>query len=114
MSLNKTTTAEKLEKVKKDSLQERWNLNSIWLDHRFPLMEKQIDEVNETGVTEAYRINSHKIKGVYRFNLTGKLKKKVKLDIKTNYLWDTKGDWSMQLAVDRSKVAKKTKSDHTI
>ncbi len=61
------------------------------------------------GVTEAYRINSHKIKGVYRFNLTGKLKKKVKLDIKTNYLWDTKGDWSMQLAVDRSKVAKKTK-----
>ena len=67
VSLNKTTTAEKLEKVKKDSLQERWNL------------------------------------------LTGKLKKKVKLDIKTNYLWDTKGDWSMQLAVDRSKVAKKTK-----
>lgn len=31
VSLNKTTTAEKLEKVKKDSLQERWNLNSIWL-----------------------------------------------------------------------------------
>ena len=27
VSLNKTTTAEKLEKVKKDSLQERWNLN---------------------------------------------------------------------------------------
>ena len=26
VSLNKTTTAEKLEKVKKDSLQERWNL----------------------------------------------------------------------------------------
>lgn len=109
VSLNKTTTAEKLEKVKKDSLQERWNLNSIWLGPQISIDGKANDEVNETGVTEAYRINSHKIKGVYRFNLTGKLKKKVKLDIKTNYLWDTKGDWSMQLAVDRSKVAKKTK-----
>lgn len=109
VSLNKTTTAEKLEKVKKDSLQERWNLNSIWLGPQISIDGKANDEVNETGVTEAYRINNHKIKGVYRFNLTGKLKKKVKLDIKTNYLWDTKGDWSMQLAVDRSKVAKKTK-----
>ena len=109
VTLNKTTTAEKLEKVKKDSLQERWNLNSIWLGPQISIDGKANDEVNETGVTEAYRINNHKIKGVYRFNLTGKLKKKVKLDIKTNYLWDTKGDWSMQLAVDRSKVAKKTK-----
>lgn len=70
---------------------------------------KANDEVNETGVTEAYRINSHKIKGVYRFNLTGKLKKKVKLDIKTNYLWDTKGDWSMQLRLSKQGSAKKTK-----
>ena len=100
VSLNKTTTAEKLEKVKKDSLQERWNLNSIWLGPQISIDGKANDEVNETGVTEAYRINNHKIKGVYRFNLTGKLKKKVKLDIKTNYLWDTKGDWSMPLAVD--------------
>lgn len=109
MSLNKTTTAEKLEKVKKDSLQERWNLNSIWLGPQISIDGKANDEVNETRVTEAYRINNHKIKGVYRFNLTGTLKKKVKLDIKTNYLWDTKGDWSMQFTVDRSKVAKKAK-----
>lgn len=109
VSLNKTTTAEKLEKAKKDSLQERWNLNSIWLGPQILVDGKARDEVNETGVTEAYRINDRKIKGVYRFNLSGKLKKKVKLDIKTNYLWDTKGDWSMQLTVDRSKVAKKAK-----
>ena len=101
VSLNKTTTAEKLEKVKKDSLQERWNLNSIWLGPQMSIDGKANDEVNETGVTEAYRINNHKIKGVYRFNLTGKLKKKVKLDIKTNYLWDTKGDWFMQLERER-------------
>lgn len=109
VSLNKTTTAEKLEKVKKDSLQERWNLNSIWLGPQISIDGKANDEVNETRVTEAYRINNYKIKGVYRFNLTGTLKKKVKLDIKTNYLWDTKGDWSMQFTVDRSKVAKKAK-----
>lgn len=109
VSLNKTTTAEKLKKAKKDSLQERWNLNSIWLGPQILVDGKAIDEVNETGVTEAYRINNHKIKGVYRFNLAGNLKKKVKLDIKTNYLWGTKGDWSMQLTVDRSKVAKKAK-----
>ena len=109
VSLNKTTTAEKLEKVKKDSLQERWNLNSIWLGPQISIDGKANDEANETGVTEAYRINNHKIKGVYRFNLTGKLKKKVNLDIKTNYLWDTKGDWAMQLTVDRSKVTKKAK-----
>ena len=109
VSLNKTTTAEKLEKVKKDSLKERWNLNSIWLGPQISIDGKVRDEINETGVTEAYRVNDHKIKGVYRFNLTGKLKKKVKLDIKTNYLWDTKGDWSMQLTVDRSKVLKKAK-----
>ncbi len=58
MSLNKTTTAEKLEKVeKKDSLQERWNLNSIWLGPQISIDGKANDEVNETGVTEAYRIN---------------------------------------------------------
>ena len=50
------------------------------LDHRFSIDGKANDEVNETGVTEAYRINNHKIKGVYRFNLTGKLKMKVKLE----------------------------------
>ena len=56
MSLNKTTTAEKLEKVKKDSLQERWNLNSIWPGPQISIDGKANDEVNETGVTEAYRI----------------------------------------------------------
>lgn len=75
MSLNKTTTAEKLEKVKKIVYKSAGTLTVYGLDHRFPLMESN-DEVNETGVTEAYRINNHKIKGVYRFNLTGKLKRK--------------------------------------
>lgn len=109
VSLNKKTTALELPKVKKDSLKERWNLNSIWLDPQIMIDGKRQDEISEIGVTEAYRINNRKIKGVYRFNLSGKLKKKVKLDIKTNYLWDTKGDWSMQVTVDRSKIAKKAK-----
>lgn len=109
VSLNKKTTALELPKVKKDSLKERWNLNSIWLGPQVMIDGKRQDEISEIGVTEAYRINNRKIKGVYRFNLSGKLKKKVKLDIKTNYLWDTKGDWSMQVTVDRSKIAKKAK-----
>ena len=109
VSLNKTTTAEKLSKVKKDSLMERWNLNSIWLGPQIAIDGKDQDEISETGVTEAYRVSNKKIKGVYRFNLSGNLKQKVKLDIKTKYLWDTKGDWSMQLTVDRSKIVKKAK-----
>lgn len=109
VSLNKKTTALELPKVKKDSLKERWNLNSIWLGPQISIDGKQEDEINETGVTECYRVNDRKVKGVYRFNLSGKLKKKVTLDIRTNYLWDTKGDWSMQLTIDRSKIAKKTK-----
>lgn len=109
VSLNKNTTALELSKVKKDNLKERWELNNIWFSPQVFIDGKSRDEISEMGVTEAYRINNRKIKGVYRFNLSGKLKKKVKLEIKTNYLWDTKGDWSMQFTVDRSKIAKKAK-----
>lgn len=109
VSLNKTTTAMPLSKVKKDSLMERWNLNSIWLGPQIAIDGKDQDEISETGVTEAYRVNNKKIKGVYRFNLSGDLKQKVTLDIKTKYLWDTKGDWSMKLTVDRSKITNKAK-----
>lgn len=108
VSLNKNTTALELPKVKKDSLKERWELNNVWLSPQIKIEGKSKEEINEIGITEAYRVNNRKIKGVYRFNLSGKLKKKVKIDIETTYLWDTKGDWSMQLAVDRSKVSNNT------
>lgn len=42
VSLNKTTTAEKLEKVKKIVYKSAGTLTVYGLDHRFPLMEKQM------------------------------------------------------------------------
>lgn len=42
VSLNKTTTAEKLEKVKKIVYKSAGTLIVYGLDHRFPLMEKQM------------------------------------------------------------------------
>lgn len=96
-------------KSKKDDLKQRWNLNNIWLSPQIIINGKQEDTINDTGVTEAYKVSDHKIKGIYRFNLSGKLKQKVKIDIVTKYLWNQKGDWTINLNVDRSKIAKKAK-----
>lgn len=96
-------------KSKKDDLKQRWNLNNIWLSPKIMINGKQDDTINETGVTEAYKVNEHKIKGIYRFNLSGKLEQKVKLEIVTNYLWEQKGDWTINLDVDRSKIENKAK-----
>lgn len=98
-----------LSKTKKDDLRQRQKTNNIWLSPQIMINGKEDDQINETGITESYQVNDHQIKGIYRFNLSGRLKQKTQIKIITKYLWNKKGDWTITMNVDRSKISNKAK-----
>lgn len=65
--------------------------------------------LNMEASNEVYQKNSFTVKGVFRQNISEDLKETLLLEINPETILDIKGDWSIKMTVDRSRVKDKSK-----
>lgn len=98
----KIQTDEKMELPGSD-WETKWaRMQSILFDPQIVLDGETL--INLPSADEMYMLDEKTVRGVLRQNISKNLGQKVSLEIKPERIWDVKGDWDIQMTIDRSGV----------
>lgn len=103
----KIQTDEKMELPGSD-WESKWvRIQSILFDPRIVLDGESLP--NLPSADEIYMIDTQTVRGVLRQNISKNLGQKVSVEINPERIWDVKGDWKIQMTIDRSGIKEKSK-----
>ncbi|MDO4169629.1 MAG: DUF4179 domain-containing protein [Lachnospiraceae bacterium] len=103
----KIQTDEKMELPGSDWESKWGRIQSILFDPRIVLDGESL--TNLPSADEIYMIDTQTVRGVLRQNISKNLGQKVSVEIKPERIWDVKGDWKIQMTIDRSGIKEKSK-----
>lgn len=103
----KIQTDEKMELPGSDWESKWGRIQSILFDPRIVLDGESL--TNLPSADEIYMIDTQTVRGVLRQNISKNLGQKVSVEINPERIWDVKGDWKIQMTIDRSGIKEKSK-----